>query len=160
MKSLKVSAAACFVICFMWFKYFVCLKFYSGCVSSNQNLLLKFTLKQMFLNFSVAISETDKWMSYFYFTFASPVVDELVSFITIAVVSDRSIYTFLGASTVVFSTLILATSISRFIFEVWTVWMLVTNFWKRNAHAATTVELSLFIANGFQHSCNRSTSYC
>lgn len=82
----------------------------------------------MFLNFSVAISETDKWMSYFYFTFASPVVDELVSFITIAVVSDRSIYTFLGASTVVFSTLILATSISRFIFEVWTVWMLVTNF--------------------------------
>lgn len=82
----------------------------------------------MLLNFSVAISETDKWMSYFYFTFASPVVDELVSFITIAVVSDRSIYTFLGASTVVFSTLILATSISRFIFEVWTVWMLVTNF--------------------------------
>lgn len=87
------------------------------------------------------------------FTFASPVIGQLVSLVTVAVVSNWSVDAPLSTSAIVLRAFIFSASVLRLVFKIGTVWLLITYFGERNAHALAAVELGTLVANGLRSCC-------
>lgn len=86
-------------------------------------------------------------------TFTSPIVDELISPVAVAVIPDGCVHTPLRTSSIAFLTLVFTASVPGFILEVRTVRLLVAHLRERYTHAGSAVELGFLIANRLRPSC-------